>query len=173
MGMTNIKSQICLAALLDSQRPASGRNSLPIHEAGLQAPHYSTECEMNTAPGIIWIKIAVVYLVLGVSLGIYMGASGDHTLHPVHAHINLLGWATMTLIGLIYRHFPEMARSPLARIQFWLHNLSLPVLMVALTLLMRGNESLEPVVGIGSAVVGASVAMFAVNVFKNMKAQVD
>jgi hypothetical protein len=128
---------------------------------------------MNTAPGIIWIKIAVAYLVIGVSLGIYMGASGDHSLHPVHAHINLLGWATLTLIGLIYRQFPEMARSPLARIQFWLHNLGLPFLMVTLTLLMRGNESIEPMVGLGSVVVGASVAVFAVNVFKNMKAQAD
>jgi len=127
---------------------------------------------MNTDPGIVWIKVAVVYLVVGVSLGIYMGASGDHSLHPVHAHINLLGWASLTLIGLIYRQFPEMARSPLARIQFWLHNLGLPFLMVTLTLLLRGNESLEPVVGGASVVVGASVALFAVNVFKNMKNQV-
>ena len=59
---------------------------------------------MNTDPGIIWIKIAVVYLLVGVSLGIYMGASGDHSLHPVHAHINLLGWATLTLIVAIRRH---------------------------------------------------------------------
>ncbi len=127
---------------------------------------------MNTDPGIIWIKIAVVYLLVGVSLGIYMGASGDHSLHPVHAHINLLGWATLTLIGLIYRQFPQMARSPLARIQFWLHNLGLPLLMVMLTLLLRGNASLEPAVGLASGVVGTSVALFAVNVFKNMKAQV-
>lgn len=124
---------------------------------------------MKNEPGIIWIKIAVVYLLTGVSLGIYMGASGDHTLHPVHAHINLLGWATMTLIGLIYRQFPQMASSPLARIQFWLHNLGLPALMVTLALLIRGNASMEPAVGMASIVVGASVALFAVNVFRNMK----
>ena len=128
---------------------------------------------MKTDPGIIWIKIAVAYLLIGVSLGIYMGASGDHSLHPVHAHINLLGWATLFLIGLTYRQFPEMARSPLARIQFWLHNLGLPLLMVTLTLLLRGNASLEPAVGAASVVVGLSVVLFAVNVFKNMKAQVD
>ena len=58
---------------------------------------------MKNSPGIVWIKLAPVYFVRGVSLGAYMGASGDHTLRPVHAHINLLGLATLAIIGLIYR----------------------------------------------------------------------
>jgi hypothetical protein len=34
------------------------------------------------SPGVVWIKAAVVYFIMGVSLGIYMGASGDHLLTP-------------------------------------------------------------------------------------------
>lgn len=124
---------------------------------------------MQSAPGVIWIKMAAVYLLVGVGLGIDMGASGDHSLHPVHAHLNLLGWATLALIGLIYRQFPQMSNSPLAKFQFWLHNLGLPVLMVALTMLIRGNEAMKPVVGAFSVIVGVSVLLFVVNVFRNMR----
>ena len=53
------------------------------------------------SPGVLWIKAAVVYLVLGVGLGIYMGASGDHVMVPVHAHFNLLGWASLAPLGWI------------------------------------------------------------------------
>ena len=30
--------------------------------------------------GIRLIKIGIIYLLIGMSLGVYMGASGDHTL---------------------------------------------------------------------------------------------
>lgn len=39
----------------------------------------------------------------GMNLGIWMGLQGDFTLMPVHAHINLLGWVTMSLYGLYHR----------------------------------------------------------------------
>lgn len=35
-----------------------------------------------------------------MSLWIYMGIAQDHSLTPVHAHLNLLGWVTMFLTGL-------------------------------------------------------------------------
>jgi len=53
------------------------------------------------SPGVLWIKAAVVYLVMGVGLGIYMGASGDHVMVPVHAHLNLLVWASLAPPGWI------------------------------------------------------------------------
>jgi hypothetical protein len=56
----------------------------------------------STAPqfsraGIVWLKLSVVYLIIGISMGIAMGASQNFTLRPVHAHVNLLGWTTMAL----------------------------------------------------------------------------
>ena len=46
-----------------------------------------------------WLKLAVLYLIVGVGLGIAMGATENFTLRPVHAHLNLLGWTTMALGG--------------------------------------------------------------------------
>lgn len=124
---------------------------------------------MTNSPGVIWIKAAVVYFIMGVVLGIYMGASGDHVLVPVHAHFNLLGWVSLALVGLIYRQFPAAGSHRLATAQFWLHNAGLLVAMVLLIGLLRGNAALDPAIGIASVVIGASVVLFAINVFQNVR----
>jgi hypothetical protein len=125
---------------------------------------------MKRSPGVLWIKAAVIYFMLGIGLGIYMGASGDHLLVPVHAHFNLLGWASLALVGLIYHQFPVAGSHRLATIQFWLHNLGLLTAMALLVAILRGNSSLEPVIGVASIVIGASVVLFAINVFQNVRA---
>ena len=45
--------------------------------------------------GLSFIKIAVVYLVVGATLGLGMGIAQTFTLAPVHAHLVLLGWASL------------------------------------------------------------------------------
>lgn len=122
-----------------------------------------------TRPGVIWIKAAVIYFIMGVGLGIYMGASGDHLLVPVHAHFNLLGWASLALIGLVYLQFPLAGAHRLARVQFWLHNAGLLAAMVLLIAFLRGNTGLDPLLGIASIVIGASVVLFAINVFQRIR----
>jgi len=114
---------------------------------------------------IRFIKIAVLYLVVGVSMGLYMGITQTFTLHPVHAHLNLLGWASLALCGLVYAAFPAAAETRLAKVHFWLHNLGLPPLMLALALLLSGNAAMEPVVGILSMVVALGILMFVINVW--------
>jgi len=122
-----------------------------------------------TRPGVIWIKAAVIYFIMGVGLGIYMGASGDHLLVPVHAHFNLLGWASLALIGLVYLQFPLAGAHRLARVQFWLHNAGLLAAMVLLIAFLRGNTGLDPLLGLASMVIGMSVVLFAINVFQRIR----
>ena len=116
-----------------------------------------------------WLKAAAVYFVIGVGMGIYMGASHDHTLKPVHAHVNLLGWASMALIGFYVLHFGDRMSRRLERIQFWLHQVGAVILLVGLSLLVLGHTAVEPVVGITSIVVGGSVLLFAVNVWRSLR----
>src|SRR5215813_8493233 len=47
-------------------------------------------------------------------LCMFMCMSDDHSQMPTHAHINVLGWASMALYGVVYRAWPEAAHSPLA-----------------------------------------------------------
>jgi len=54
----------------------------------------------------------------GAVLGTRMGASEDFTLTPVHAHLNLAGWASLALFGLVYRAYPELAQRRIAPFHF-------------------------------------------------------
>jgi cbb3-type cytochrome oxidase subunit 1 len=113
------------------------------------------------------LRIAVVYWVIAVAWGIYMGASGDHGDMPVHAHLNLLGWVSLALCGLIYAVAPHLADTLLAKAHFWLHNLGLPPLMLGVLLIYRGHPEIGgPIAGIFSIVVGLAVLSFAVNLWR-------
>ncbi|WP_088347718.1 MULTISPECIES: cytochrome-c oxidase [Rhodomicrobium] len=67
-----------------------------------------------------FLLLGAACLICGVCLGIYMGINQDFQLSPVHAHLNLVGWASLALFGVIYRAFPELLASRLARVHFWL-----------------------------------------------------
>jgi hypothetical protein len=124
---------------------------------------------MKNPNNTLWFKFAAVYFLCGIALGLHMAKSGDHSMFPVHAHINLLGWVSMALFGLIYRQFPAMAESKLAAAHFWIYNLALPVNMVTLYLYLGGNANIEPVLGIASMVGGFAILLFVINVLKNAR----
>jgi len=117
--------------------------------------------------GVRLLRIAVVYMVVGLGLGLAMGISGDVSLFSVHSHILLLGWATMAIAGLIYLVMPGCARSRLATLHFWAHNIGLPVMIAGLVLKDRGQQNAEPVLAAGSTLVAISLLIFAVNLFRN------
>lgn len=115
-----------------------------------------------------YLKVALVYLTLGVLMGLIMGIVQDFRLASVHAHINLLGWVSMALFGLIYHFYPKAADTKLAKTQFWLHNIGLPVMQGGLAAeVLTGNAGLIPVVIAGSLAVIVGVILITVNVFKH------
>lgn len=117
-----------------------------------------------------WLRIAVVYFAIGVSLGVVMGATEIFTLRPVHVHINLLGWVSMTLIALIGRAYPAVFEGSIATAQFWLYQLTLPVFMLSLSAYLLGHAGAGPVLGASSTVMGLSVLLFAYLAFTRVKA---
>lgn len=119
--------------------------------------------------GVKFIKISVVYFVIGVSLGYYMSVAHAYNLTGVHAHVNLLGWTSMTLAGIIYTLFPNAETSILGKIHFWLHNLGLPPMIIGLFFLLQGNNSLELLIPIGATMVVLAIILFAINVLLNVK----
>ncbi|MFP5481087.1 MAG: hypothetical protein ACLGIE_15585 [Alphaproteobacteria bacterium] len=113
---------------------------------------------MNISRG--FLVMGGVYLVAGIVLGSYMGGSGDHSLAPVHAHINLLGFALMTAFGLGYRLVPGLADGVLPKAHFWLHQAGALGLLLGLFLMMSGRvaaESIGPVFPVmeGAILIGA------------------
>ncbi|WP_018152662.1 hypothetical protein [Leeia oryzae] len=123
----------------------------------------------GSARSTIWFRLAVIYFAVAVTLGVGMGASGDHHLMPVHAHLNLLGWVSMTLFGLITHRFPAVGEGKLALFHFWVYNLSVPVMMVALTLRMNGMVAIEPLLGLTSGITWLAVMAFVIQVLTKAK----
>ncbi|MBM7569155.1 hypothetical protein [Paenibacillus sacheonensis] len=120
--------------------------------------------------GIRFLKMAVVYIVAGICIGIYMGISLNFALTSVHTHANLLGWATLAICGLIYLRFPKAAESPLAKWHFWLHAIGLPLMLIMLTM-MANDYTYEWVTilkRVGETLAGTGVFIFGINVFKNI-----
>lgn len=114
-----------------------------------------------------FLRLAVLYGIAGIGLGLYMSATNDFAWHPVHAHLNLLGWVAMTLFGLFYRAFPLAAESTLAKMHFWIYVPAHFAQMVLLTLLYRGNGAVEPALGVMSILVGVAFLCFAVVVWRH------
>lgn len=118
-----------------------------------------------------FLKIAAIYFIAGSMLGLTMGIMQDFREAPVHAHMNLLGWASLALIGLLYRAHPSLTQTVLAKIHFWLHNLGLPVAMVALFFSLRGEPRARPIVAAASIVVAIGIGCFAANVIRGLRVQ--
>ncbi|MGG4105299.1 cytochrome-c oxidase [Paenibacillus lautus] len=119
--------------------------------------------------GVKLIKIAAVYFVLGILLGMYMSISHSYDYASVHTHVNLLGWASLALAGVIYVLFPAAGESTAGKVHFWLHNIGLPVMMIGLALLVSGMESVEPVIAVGGVLVTLGILAFLYNVLTNVK----
>lgn len=117
--------------------------------------------------GNLFLRIAVLYVLVGISLGIYMAASHNYNFAPVHAHLNLLGWASMALFGLWYRSAPAAGETRLAKVHFWLHNIALPIQMATLAMFVQGDKSVEPVLALASVGIAVGFICFAINLWKH------
>lgn len=108
-----------------------------------------------------FLRFGVLFGLGGMGLGIYMAATHDHVLAPVHAHVNLLGWVSMFLAGLFYSLRSDLD-GKMARIHFALALIGLLILTPGLTGVMLGETSWgEPVSAIGSIITLTSMVVFA------------
>lgn len=121
--------------------------------------------------GVALVKIATIYLVASLLLGLAMAVRKDFALVSVHSHLGLLGWTAMAVTGLVYLARPACARSRLAVAHFWLHNLGLPVMMCSLAATLLGGAAAEPLIGVGSVLVIAGLLLFAWNVLRHGEAE--
>jgi cbb3-type cytochrome oxidase subunit 1 len=69
---------------------------------------------------IKFMALGAAMLVVGVAMGIYMGIVHDFQLSPVHAHVNLVGWVSLSLFGIVYKLFPELQARRMAKLHFML-----------------------------------------------------
>ncbi len=117
--------------------------------------------------GSWFIAVAVLYALLGMVFGIWMGMNEAFNYADFHAHVNLIGWASFAIFGLVYRSYPKMAECRLAAAHFWVANLGAIIFIPGIYIVITTKNAV-PVV-IGSLVVLSSMIIFAVNFSRHMR----
>lgn len=93
--------------------------------------------------GRLFILTGLVFLLVGMALGLKMSAAMDFTLHGLHAHLSLLGFVLMTLFGLCYHSWPRMQEGKLATVHYALHT-GCVAISLALLYFVLSNAELAP-----------------------------
>jgi hypothetical protein len=110
---------------------------------------------------------AVCLGIVGMIIGIGMAASGNHSSFPAHAHLNLLGWVSLFLIGIFYRFHPALDTSRIALVQVGIWICGTIVLTCGVAAIYLGRPDLEVIAIAGSLIVLGAMLMFAYLVFRS------
>ena len=108
-----------------------------------------------------FFTLAIVYVILGIILGLQMAISGNHGEMVTHAHIMLVGWVSSALIAYFYHLFPATGSKPIATFHFWFYVASTVVMLGSLFLFFGGNAAAEPGAAVGSIGFALSMLLFA------------
>ena len=106
----------------------------------------------------LFLFVAALQLAVGSALGIWMGLVQDLSFRPVHAHMNLMGWASLAVFGLTYRAFPRLGALRLARAHFIVAVLATICFPFGLYRLSQGQDGgVIGIVGIGLWLISAGL----------------
>jgi cbb3-type cytochrome oxidase subunit 1 len=108
-----------------------------------------------------FFTLAVIYSLVGMTLGLSMAMSHDHSQLPTHAHIMVLGWLMSAVFAVFYHLMPAARSSRLATVHFWLAAISSLGMFVGLFVLYGGNPAIEPVLGVSAMAYFAATVLFA------------
>jgi cbb3-type cytochrome oxidase subunit 1 len=124
-----------------------------------------------------FVQASLVWLVLGVTLGVAMAVHPAWTIYrPAHMHMTLLGFVTMMIFGVAYHVLPRFVGRPLwskrlAGVHVWVSNIGLAIMCVGFAL--RVSSGIEPVVGTSVLGVGGTLSaigayLFAFNLLRSI-----
>jgi peptidoglycan/LPS O-acetylase OafA/YrhL len=103
------------------------------------------------------VAIALLWAVVGMILGLYMGIAEDQKLLTVHVAMMTSGFVTLALYGILYRLWPAMKRSPLALAQFWISALGTAGLIIGSYFLVTSGSVTLAAIGSVAMIVGAAL----------------
>jgi hypothetical protein len=110
-----------------------------------------------------YIVIGALWLLVGMLLGIVMGAKEDFQFAPVHAHINLIGFACHSIFGMAYKQWPTLNSSALAPFQFWIFVIATPITLIGLVFTLTGGPAVPTILGSIGVFVGAALFFWMVS----------
>ena len=90
----------------------------------------------------LWARTALVWFLITMSFGMYMGMTQQFQFAPSHAHMGVLGWLSAGVFAVAYgvaAAGPAEAKAP--RLHWALHNLGVAVMTGSLFMMLRNPGS--------------------------------
>lgn len=111
----------------------------------------------------LYILLGLVWLVLGMAFGIWMGIAQQFQFANSHAHWNLVGFVVSVVFGLIHRAYPSLRNSRLAWPQFVVYEVGAVMLVAGKAMVDDGGSDLLVKIGALVVVLGGvgMLALFA------------
>src|SRR3990167_2689484 len=95
---------------------------------------------------------ASLYILVGVNWGLYMSTTHDFSTAPAHAHLNLLGWVSLSIMGGFYALLGKDTPPWLVKTNFILSCAGVVCMITGLGLMFTGAatpEQLVPLIVVG------------------------
>lgn len=118
---------------------------------------------------LAFFTVAALCGLTGMIWGTYMGATQTFTLSPAHAHLNLLGWVTLSIMGGFYVLAGERASSKLAWTNFALSASGAVILTILLSQILLGNTGIGPMMVIPEVLVIGGMLTFIASIVRTWK----
>ena len=126
---------------------------------------------MSRWPNAFFFAASLCILV-GTNWGLYMNATHDFSTSPAHAHLNLLGWVSLSIMGGFYALLGKNTPLWLVKTNFALSCTGVVCMITGLTLLFTNTVTLKqlvPLIVAGELSVIAGFISFAAAVFLSLR----
>lgn len=126
---------------------------------------------MSRWPNAFFFAASLCILV-GANWGLYMSITHDFSTSPAHAHLNLLGWVSLSIMGGFYALLGKDTPLWLVKTNFFLSTIGVVCMITGLGLMFTGTatqQQLAPLIAAGSFAVIGGFASFALAVFLSLK----
>jgi cbb3-type cytochrome oxidase subunit 1 len=89
--------------------------------------------------------MAAIYILIGTCWGMYMSVTHDFSTSPAHAHLNLLGFMSLSIMGAFYALLGRDTPGWLVKANFFLNNVGVVSMITALTLVFTQKATIPQV----------------------------
>ena len=109
--------------------------------------------------GRAYMFIALSWLIAGMALGLWMGATNALQYLPLHLTMMMLGFVLLAIYGAIYRLWPQLEMARFATLQFWLSTTGALLMNIGTLIQVLGGSIV--IDGIGAVLVfGGAIVLF-------------
>lgn len=114
---------------------------------------------------------AAFYAMIGVCWGLAMGVTQNHATYSAHAHLNLLGWLSLAMMGTFYATLGQDVSSKVKAANFAISNLGV-LLMIPGVGMYLGQAAppavYGPMITAGSLLVALGFFVFGVTAIRSL-----